>query len=170
MFPGTAEDLPPRDAHIHLHRNETNITDEPKLEEFEDYATPGPDVSMFRFHKEDHTLGNLLPQRLLKYKYTQFSAYKIDSIFHNLDLRVQTGGLMSPREAVVRCCKDVNQDLDTLKKSFVVEYLGHRMITEYEQGRDAAAATEQSTTVTAKEAQETRWRRQWYWHGHRLAR
>lgn len=41
---------------------------------------PGlPSAAIFTFHKEDHTLGNLLRTRLLKTAHVIFAAYRVSS-------------------------------------------------------------------------------------------
>ena len=167
-YPGTAKDHPGPRYHFDVQYDQIREEREPKLEEWGDDNTP--DLSTFRFHKEDHTLGNLISQRLLKYPEIMFSGYKMGPLNFNFDLRVQTDSSTTPRDAVVRCCRDVIKDLDILEASVMAECIGSRKVTEYEQARDAAAAiAEQPTTLTATEKQERpRSGRQWYRHGHRF--
>lgn len=90
-----------------------------------------PNTDVFTFNKEDHTLGNLLAQRLLKYDDILFSAYKIPHpLFASFELRVQTDGSITPKAAVVRCCTDVINDLGKLNDSFTTEWLGKRIVSE----------------------------------------
>ncbi|KAL6709763.1 DNA-directed RNA polymerase II core subunit [Coniothyrium glycines] len=97
-----------------------------------------PNTSVFTFNKEDHTLGNLLATRLLKYDHVVFSAYKIPHpLFATFELRVQTDGTITPKEAVVRCCRDVIGDLQKLNDSFQTEWIGKRIVS------DGAAEREQ---------------------------
>lgn len=86
---------------------------------------------VFTFNKEDHTLGNLLAQRLLTYDYVVFSAYKIPHpLFATFELRVQTDGTVTPKDAIIRCCRDVINDLGRLNDSFTTEWLGKRIVSE----------------------------------------
>ncbi|KAI8936011.1 hypothetical protein NX059_007513 [Plenodomus lindquistii] len=95
-----------------------------------------PNTAIFTFNKEDHTLGNLLSQRLLKYDQVMFAAYKVPHpLFATFELRVQTDGTISPKDAVVRCCRDVVQDLQKLNDSFQQEWLGKRIVSEGEAER-----------------------------------
>lgn len=97
-----------------------------------------PNTAIFTFNKEDHTLGNLLSQRLLKYEYIVFSAYKVPHpLFATFELRVQTDGSITPKEAIIRCCKDIVQDLHVLNSSFQTEWLGKKIVSEGEADRIA---------------------------------
>ncbi|KAJ5894075.1 hypothetical protein N7495_005766 [Penicillium taxi] len=76
-----------------------------------------PNAAFFFFTKEDHTLGSLLVGRLQKLPFVFFAAYKIA---HPVDprvlmeLRVQTDGSITPREALLAAAQALNADLDTL--------------------------------------------------------
>ncbi|KAF2749914.1 RBP11-like subunits of RNA polymerase [Sporormia fimetaria CBS 119925] len=95
--------------------------DEKKVESRDE--TRVPNTTVFTFNKEDHTLGNLLSQRLHNYKYVKFSAYKVPHpMFATFELRVTTDGTVSPKDAVMKCCEDIVQDLDVLSKSFTHEW------------------------------------------------
>jgi DNA-directed RNA polymerase II subunit RPB11 len=87
-----------------------------------------PNTTIFTFNKEDHTLGNLIASRLHKYSYVTFSAYKMHHpLVPAFDLRVSTDGTITPRDAVVTCCKDVLMDLDTVSREFTKEMELHRI-------------------------------------------
>jgi len=82
-----------------------------------------PNTAIFTFLKEDHTLGNLLSQRLHKYSFIQFSAYKVPHpLFAEFELRITTDGSVTPKEAILQACKDVVQDLDVLSREFTKEW------------------------------------------------
>ena len=82
-----------------------------------------PHTATFTFNKEDHTLGNLLASRLHKYEFVKFSAYKIPHpLFAKFELRVTTDGSVSPKEAIVQCCRDLVGDLDMLSREFTKEW------------------------------------------------
>lgn len=89
-----------------------------------DTIHPGvPDAAVFTFNKEDHTLGNLLRARLIKSPNVLFAAYKIPHpLFANFELRVQTDGELTPKEAVVKACADIVQDLQKLDQEFTKEW------------------------------------------------
>lgn len=107
-----------------------------------DPTTTGvPNTAIFTFNKEDHTLGNLLSQRLLKYDYIVFSAYKVPHpLFATFELRVSTDGTITPKDAIIKCCKDVVMDLDNLKRSFTTEWLGKKIVSEGERERQEREA------------------------------
>ncbi|QDS72841.1 hypothetical protein FKW77_007002 [Venturia effusa] len=105
-------------------RYELFILDEEKGEKKVTYVldTRVPNTAIFTFNKEDHTLGNLLAERLHTYSYVHFSAYKVPHpLFATFELRVSTDGTLSPKEAVVRACRDIVADLTTLKARFTKE-------------------------------------------------
>ncbi|KAF2876279.1 DNA-directed RNA polymerase [Massariosphaeria phaeospora] len=124
-----------RGNHLVRHSVYSNRNEE-KIEVKED--TRVPSTTIFTFNKEDHTLGNLISQRLHKYPYILFSAYKVPHpLFAMFELRVTTDGSITPREAVTKCCADVVRDLDVLQQSFTTEWLGKRIVTEGEAERQA---------------------------------
>lgn len=78
----------------------------------------------------------MLSQRLLKYEEVTFSAYKVPHpLFATFELRVSTNGTITPKDAVLRCCRDIVQDLEVLKMSFNTEWLGRKIVTEGENER-----------------------------------
>ncbi|KAF2178487.1 RBP11-like subunits of RNA polymerase [Zopfia rhizophila CBS 207.26] len=111
------------------------LDDNEKKVEWEE-ETRIPNTAVFTFNKEDHTLGNLLSSRLHKYDYVTFSAYKVPHpLFAKFELRVTTNGSISPKDAIVKCCKDIVQDLEVLSRSFTTEWLGKRIVHEGEAER-----------------------------------
>lgn len=86
-------------------------------------STGVPNAAIFTFNKEDHTLGNLLRATLIKSPNVLFAAYKIPHpLFATFELRVQTDGEISPKDAVVKACADVVQDLQKLDQEFTKEW------------------------------------------------
>ncbi|KAF1815914.1 RBP11-like subunits of RNA polymerase [Eremomyces bilateralis CBS 781.70] len=86
------------------------------------HDTRVPNTMIFTFNKEDHTLGNLLTAHLHKYKYVTFSAYiSPHPLTPSFDLRVSTDGSVTPKDAVVQCCKDVVKELEVLSNNFLKE-------------------------------------------------
>ncbi|KAF2221597.1 DNA-directed RNA polymerase [Elsinoe ampelina] len=82
-----------------------------------------PNATLFTFRKEDHTLANLLRARLLTSPKVLFAAYKVPHpLFANFELRVQTDGSISPKDAVVQACADIVQDLQRLDQNFDTEW------------------------------------------------
>lgn len=86
--------------------------------------SPGvPNACTFLFKKEDHTLANLLRTRLLKDTRVLFSAYKVPHpLFAEFELRVQTDGSVTPKDALIHACRDIVQDLDKLSREFTKEW------------------------------------------------
>jgi DNA-directed RNA polymerase II subunit RPB11 len=48
-------------------------------------------------------------------------------------MRVSTDGTVSPKDAIVRACRDIVQDLEILSRGFTTEWLGKRIVSEGEQ-------------------------------------
>ncbi len=57
-------------------------------------------------------------------------------LFATFELRVQTDGVVSPKEALVNCCKALVGDLEILSREFTKEYELRKMVS------GDAAATE----------------------------
>ncbi|KAJ5180449.1 hypothetical protein N7492_003659 [Penicillium capsulatum] len=82
-----------------------------------------PNAAIFTFHKEDHTLGNLIRARLLKTPNVIFAAYKVPHpLTPNFELRVQTDGVIAPRQAVINASQALIKDLGILSREFTKEY------------------------------------------------
>jgi DNA-directed RNA polymerase II subunit RPB11 len=125
FYPSTEEDRPAPDEHIVLLEGEEKVVEHNHKE--------NANTSTFSVKKEDHTLGNLISQRLLTYDSTVFAAYKIATPHETVvDLRVTTDGTITPKEAVIKCCKDVIVDLENLKGSFKQELEIKRIFNEYD--------------------------------------
>ncbi|KAI9818214.1 MAG: DNA-directed RNA polymerase II core subunit [Pycnora praestabilis] len=90
-----------------------------------------PSSALFTFNKEDHTLGNLLRSRLLTSPHVTFAGYKVPHpLFSNFELRVQTDGEMTPKDALVQACRDIVQDLGALGREFTKEWELRKMVGE----------------------------------------
>ncbi|KAI4244463.1 MAG: hypothetical protein L6R40_002930 [Gallowayella cf. fulva] len=86
-------------------------------------------ASVFTFNKEDHTLGNMLRERLLRNPHVHFSGYKVPHpLFSTFELRVQTDGSITPRQALLACCKDLVNDLGYLGREFTKEWELRKMV------------------------------------------
>ncbi|KAJ5825788.1 hypothetical protein N7474_002926 [Penicillium riverlandense] len=82
-----------------------------------------PNAAIFTFHKEDHTLANMLRSRLIKTPHVIFAAYKVPHpLTPNFLLRVQTDGEVTPREVVINACHALIKDLGILSREFTKEY------------------------------------------------
>lgn len=94
-----------------------------------------PNTSYFNFNKEDHTLGNLLRAKLLSSPHILFAAYRVPHpLFPTFELRVQTDGEITPKEAVTACCKDLIAELGVLDRGFKREYELRKMVGQDQNG------------------------------------
>ncbi|KAG9689757.1 RBP11-like subunits of RNA polymerase, partial [Aureobasidium melanogenum] len=110
-----ANDVPPRFELFLLGDGEKKVTWAPE--------TRVPDAAVFTFNKEDHTLANLLRAKLAKSPNILFSAYKVPHpLFATFELRVQTDGSLTPKDAVIRACGDLIQELQRLDQEFTKEW------------------------------------------------
>ncbi|CAL3963220.1 hypothetical protein PZA11_000904 [Diplocarpon coronariae] len=101
---------------------------EKKVSEASDTRTS--DSSVFTFNKEDHTLANILRAHLLKDPHVMFAGYKIPHpLFAKFELRIQTDGSISPKEALVNCCKALVGDMEILSREFTKEYELRKMVS-----------------------------------------
>lgn len=94
-----------------------------------------PNTSWFDFKKEDHTLGNLLRSKLLSSDHVVFAAYRVQHpLFPEFELRVQTDGQITPKEALTAACKDLILELGALKTNFKREYDLRKMVSQDQNG------------------------------------
>ncbi|CAD6503282.1 BgTH12-02949 [Blumeria graminis f. sp. triticale] len=101
---------------------------EKKCSEAADTRTPNS--SVFTVNKEDHTIANILRAHLLKDPHVLFAGYKTPHpLFATFELRVQTDGEISPKDAVVGCCKALVNDLQIMSREFTKEYELRKMIS-----------------------------------------
>ncbi|KAN0090253.1 DNA-directed RNA polymerase-like protein II subunit RPB11 [Hyaloscypha variabilis] len=85
--------------------------------------------SVFTFNKEDHTLANILRAHLLKNSHVIFAGYKIPHpLFATFELRVQTDGSLTPKEALVNTCRTLVGDLEILSREFTKEFELRKMV------------------------------------------
>ncbi|KAI9739533.1 MAG: DNA-directed RNA polymerase II core subunit [Cirrosporium novae-zelandiae] len=117
------------------------LTDDGKLSFAEFLLEPGekkieqtPDTRVancmwFKVKKEDHTLGNMLSERIGKNPHVLFNGYKIDHpLKAEFDLRVQTDGQISPKDAVLQAAKDLVNDLGIMSRQFTKEWELRKMV------------------------------------------
>lgn len=82
-----------------------------------------PNAALFTFNKEDHTLANLLRDKLVKSQHVLFAAYQVPHpLFAVFKLRVQTDGEQTPKQAVLQACHDLVKELQTLDQEFTKEW------------------------------------------------
>ncbi|KAI5285184.1 DNA-directed RNA polymerase II core subunit [Ascosphaera acerosa] len=91
--------------------------------------TRAASTSNFVFNKEDHTLGNMLRAQLLQSPHVLFAAYKIPHpLTPKMELRVQTDGSITPKDALVAACHELVRDLGTLSREFTKEFELRKMV------------------------------------------
>ncbi|KAB8304534.1 hypothetical protein EYC80_003920 [Monilinia laxa] len=96
----------------------------------EEADTRTPNSSIFTFNKEDHTLGNMLRAHLLKDPHVIFSGYKIPHpLFSKFELRIQTDGEITPKEALVACCRNLVSELEVFSREFTKEFELRKMVS-----------------------------------------
>ncbi|KAK3377776.1 DNA-directed RNA polymerase [Podospora didyma] len=79
-------------------------------------------TSDFILMKEDHTLGNLLSERLKQAPHVMMAGYKIGHPnVPEVLLRIQTDGSITPREALVTACKQLVAAYGQLGREFQKE-------------------------------------------------
>ena len=74
-------------------RSAAFLLDEDNAEEKVTYTddTKVSNAGTFIFNKEDHTMGNLICQQLLRDKYVRFAGYKVPHLLvHRIELKIQT--------------------------------------------------------------------------------
>lgn len=80
-------------------------------------------AALFTFNKEDHTLANLLRDKLFRLEHVTFSAYKVPHpLFATFELRVHTDGEISPKDAVITACRELINELQELDQEFTKEF------------------------------------------------
>ncbi|KAL8675352.1 MAG: hypothetical protein Q9168_000309 [Polycauliona sp. 1 TL-2023] len=115
------ENIPNRFETFLLADGEKKVTEEPD--------TRVQSASVFTFNREDHTLGNMLRSRLLSSPNVFFSGYKVPHpLFSTFELRVQTDGSITPRQALLQACRDLVTDLGLLSREFTKEWELRKMV------------------------------------------
>ncbi|KKK24122.1 DNA-directed RNA polymerase II subunit RPB11 [Aspergillus rambellii] len=98
-----------------------------------------PSSAIFTFNKEDHTLGNLIRSRLLQSSNVLFAAYKVPHpLVPKFELRVQTNGDITPKQAVITACHELVRDLGILSREFTKEYELRKMVGATQQQQNGA--------------------------------
>ena len=90
-----------------------------------------PNASTFTILGEDHTLANLIRGQLLLSPHVLFSGYKVPHPLEaKVELRVQTDGELTPKQAVVQASNECMRDLGILSREFTKEWELKRMVGE----------------------------------------
>lgn len=88
-----------------------------------DIQTEVANAALFTFEKEDHTLANMVRDKLCRMDHVTFAAYKVPHpLFATFELRVHTDGEISPKDALVASCRELITELQTLAQEFTKEF------------------------------------------------
>ncbi|KAL2427242.1 hypothetical protein ABEF95_004848 [Exophiala dermatitidis] len=93
------------------------------------HDTRTPNTMIFVYNKEDHTLGNALVDQLHKNSHVTYAAYRVPHpLFARFELRIQTDGEITPKEALLAASRDVIRELEVIKVKFTREYELRKMV------------------------------------------
>lgn len=102
---------PPTFESFLLHEGEKKIVKE--------LDTKVPNAAIFTVNKEDHTLGNMIRNQLLKDPHVLFAGYKNPHpLEHKFVLRIQTTSDYTPQEAFMNAITDVISELSLFEERF----------------------------------------------------
>jgi DNA-directed RNA polymerase II subunit RPB11 len=101
----------------------------------DDSLTEVANAALFTFNKEDHTLANLLRDKLFRMDHCIFVAYKVPHpLFATFELRVHTDGAATPKELVTKACVELIAELQDLDQEFTKEFELKKMATSVPNG------------------------------------
>ena len=81
--------------------------------------TKVPNAAVFTINKEDHTLGNMIRQQLLKDPNVLFAGYKNPHPMENkVVLRIQTTSDYAPNDALMNAVTDLISELSLFEERF----------------------------------------------------
>ena len=81
--------------------------------------TKVPNAAVFTINKEDHTLGNMIRQQLLKDPNVLFAGYKNPHpLEHKVVLRIQTTSDYTPQDALMNAITDLISELSLFEERF----------------------------------------------------
>lgn len=85
--------------------------------------TKVPNAAIFTVNKEDHTLGNMIRNQLLKDPNVLFAGYKLPHpLEHKFVIRIQTTSDYSPQEAFMNAITDLLSELSLFEERFREAY------------------------------------------------
>ncbi|KAL1588337.1 hypothetical protein WHR41_02785 [Cladosporium halotolerans] len=80
-------------------------------------------AALFTFNKEDHTLANMVRDKLYRSDHVTFAAYKVPHpLFASFQLRIHTDGEITPKDALVKACRELITELAQLDQEFTKEF------------------------------------------------
>lgn len=101
-------------------RSASFLLDEDNAEEKITYAsdTKVSNAGTFTVNKEDHTVGNLVTQQLLRDPCVRFAGYKIPHpLIHRIDMKIQTTSSNSaPIDVLYNAVEDLMEETNTLER------------------------------------------------------
>lgn len=81
--------------------------------------TKVPNAAIFTINKEDHTLGNMIRNQLLKDPNVLFAGYKVPHpLEHKFILRIQTTSDYTPQDALMNAITDLLAELSLFEERF----------------------------------------------------
>lgn len=81
--------------------------------------TKVPNAAIFTVNKEDHTLGNMIRNQLLKDPHVLFAGYKVPHpLEHKFVIRIQTTSDHTPQEAFMNAITDLMSELSLFEERF----------------------------------------------------
>ncbi|CAO1327863.1 unnamed protein product [Diamesa serratosioi] len=81
--------------------------------------TKVPNAAIFTVNKEDHTLGNMIRNQLLKDPKVLFAGYKLPHpLEHKFVIRIQTTSNYSPEDAYMNAITDLMSELSLFDERF----------------------------------------------------
>lgn len=81
--------------------------------------TKVPNAAIFTVNKEDHTLGNMIRNQLLKDPHVLFAGYKVPHpLEHKFVIRIQTTSDYTPQEAFMNAITDLMSELSLFEERF----------------------------------------------------
>nr|CAD7405805.1 unnamed protein product [Timema poppensis] len=81
--------------------------------------TKVPNAAIFTINKEDHTLGNMIRNQLLKDPNVLFAGYKLPHpLEHKFILRIQTTPDYTPQDALTSAITDLLAELSLFEERF----------------------------------------------------
>jgi DNA-directed RNA polymerase II subunit RPB11 len=87
------------------------------------HFTEVANAALFTFNKEDHTLANMLRDKLYRMEHVTFAAYKVPHpLFATFQLRIHTDGEITPKAAIIKACGELITELQELDQEFTKEF------------------------------------------------
>ena len=84
-------------------------------------------TALFTINKEDHTFGNAVKMMLLRNPKIRYVAYRKPHPLENkINIKIQTNGEITPKEAFREALKNLNADIDDCVKQLEEEFQSYR--------------------------------------------